>query len=319
MFREVRRRLGKVRDQLLYGERDRRLLARAQALRVEWIDSAVDALPPLQSQDTGPQAEIHMMCGDQQAAMGFWSSYSICRYMPDVRFVIHSDGSLSPTTIERWRRIIPWLEVRDRETTLSEMECRLRDFPRVLEWSVRYHFGLKLGGYCAAARSKYVLDIDTDTLTFLRPDSILDAIEAPGRSMRWNADERTCYAYSESILREALGPLIGTHLPQRLNGGYLLAPVPTDEEWSVLDKVLDTFVRHPNIDPFRYWMHQTLWAIFASHLPLDKTSALPKDYDIHSGMTRALSCARHYVGSPGIRPRFFTEGVPRIFEQLSDR
>ena len=315
MFREARRRLGRWRDEVLYGARNRALAGQAATLRQDWIDAAVDGLRPLEAGSTAASVEVHMMCGEGQAAMGLWSSYSLCRFLDGARFVLHSDGTLSAGTVARWRRIIPWLDLRTREESFAAMETRLAGFPAVRDWSHRYHFGLKLGGYYGAAERERIVEVDSDTLTFRRPEALLQAIAGSGRAMTWNEDEKPCYAYPEPVLREALGELVGPRLPARLNAGYMLAPVPGDAEWAVFETMLTRLAAHPATDPLRYWMHQTLWAVFASRLG-DAAAPLPAGYGVHDGPTAPDAVMRHYPGTPGIRPRFFTEGVPMLAEAL---
>ncbi|WP_093254203.1 hypothetical protein [Rubrimonas cliftonensis] len=292
---------------MLHGARDRRL-ARAAAEAQREADAALEALPPLPAAGDGPEA--HIMCGERQFVMGAWSSYSLLRFIPEARLVVHTDGSLTEQTLARWRRIAPGMRVVSREEGLAAMRRRLRPFPRILDWCERYHFGIKLGGTHSIAEAQRVLEFDSDTLALREPRALLDALRDSSVPLTWNADIAYCYAYPEATLRDALGDMLGP-LPWRLNGGLMAGRRLDDADWALLDAALGRFGERAGIDPMRFWMHQTLIAVLASHMG-DKARPLPREYDIHDGPTRPDASMRHYVGHPGIRPRFFIEGVPFV-------
>jgi hypothetical protein len=310
MLRELRRWGGRVRDSLLYGRRNRRLAAEAAAMRGGWIEAAADALPPLP--DAGPATvEVHTMCGTGQVLMGIWSSYSLMRFLPGARLVVHDDGTLARADVERWRRAIPGLAVIAPEAARAATAAHLARFPHVRDWSLAYHFGPKLGGFQAALRSDRLIDADTDTLTLAAPTAALDCLDAPGLRLAWNRDSRSHYAYPERMLREILGDALPGPLPEALNGGFMVMDRLAEADWATTEAALVRFAADPRADPLRYWMHQTLIAILAARLG-DAARPLPEAYEVHHGPTRPDAAMRHYVGNPGVRPRFFTEGVPAM-------
>ena len=307
--REIKRQIGALRDKALYGIRDQRLKVASEAARVGWIAEAVQELRPL-PEPKNVTAEVHTLCGEDQANMGIWASWSVMRYLSDARFVVHSDGTLSQRTIDLWQRLVPGTRVFSRDAGLAALETRLANFPHVLNWTRDYHFGAKLGGIHALAKAPQILDMDTDVLVLSDPRVLRECLETPDWSMAWNREKKSHYAYPEALFRKHLGDRIGS-FPEGLNGGFMLTRRLSDEDWALIDDVIAALEKDPHMDPLRYWMHQTLFAVLASSYG-DGARALPKEYEIHYGATRPDSAVRHYVGNPGVRPRFFTEGIPVV-------
>ena len=310
LLRSLRRQLGKTRDQLLHGRRDRRMAAEAAALRDGWAAEAMRALPPLPDPGSSPRIEVHTLCGEAQSAMGIWSTWSLIRFLPGTRLIVHSDGSLSPETAALWREKLPGLRVVETAESDAAMEERLATFGHILDWSRRYHFGRKIGGYYSIARAPRLVEVDTDTLTFTAPEALKAALADDGAGIAWNCDESYCYAYPEPLLRAVAGDL-APDLPERLNTGYMASFRFGDAQWDRLDRLVARFEKDPGTDPLRYWMHQTLIALLAAD-PAISATPLPAPYNVHKGPTRGDAVMRHYVGNPGIRPRFFTEGIALV-------
>lgn len=320
MLSKLRKRAGAWRSALVDGPTNRRLAEQAQRQRAAWIDAAAWDLPPLQPAPAAPAdvaVEVHSLCGEAQVSMGLWASWSLLRFLPDARFVLHSDGSLTPDTITRWRTILPGMRVLDRPESLATMERELADFPRVLAWSRAYHFGFKLGGVQCSVAAPKLIELDTDVIVLRRPDALRAAVDDPTCTLSWNVGQQYSYGYPEALLHEVLGPLL-KRLPERLNGG-LVVGTPLDRgDWAHLEACLERLDADPRIDPLRYWMQQTLAAFVA-----DRRGAgarpLPRGYTIYSGPMRADTVTRHFVGNPGVRPRFFTEGVPALIADAKAR
>ncbi|PZQ94877.1 MAG: hypothetical protein DI533_21075 [Cereibacter sphaeroides] len=314
-LQSLRRNLVLARGRLFYEARDRRLAEKAARLRREWMDTTARRLPALAAAAAEPELELHTMCGEGQAAMGFWSIWSTLRFFPGARLVVHSDGTLSPATIADWQRMAPGTRFVSKEESLAAMDKRFADFPLIRAWSRDYHFGLKIGGTYGTAAAPMILEIDTDTLTLGDPTALRAFLQDPAARLAWNQDLKPSYAYPSALLREIVP---GPPLPARLNGGYMILRNPGDADWRVAEEALDRLGRDPRTDPLRYWMHQTLWALIAAHMGAG-ARPLPHDYDVYDGPTRPGSVMRHYVGSPGVRPRFFTEGVDMLIRDAAGR
>jgi hypothetical protein len=309
MLRDVRRWGGRVRDSLLYGRENRRLAEAAAAMRAGWIEAAADALPPLP--DAGPATvEVHTLCGTGQVPMGVWSSYSLMRFLPGARLVVHDDGTLTRADVERWRRPVPRLRVIPREEGRAAAAAHLVRFPHARDWSLAHRVGAKLGGFKTLGGDRRI-EADTDTLTLSAPKAALDGLDDPGLRLAWNRDLKSHYAYSPSLLQEVLGDALAGPLPEGLNSGFMAADRMTEADWAAVEAALACLEADPRTDPLLFWMEQTLIAILAAALG-DAARPLPEAYDVHYGPTRPGTAVRHYVGVPRIRPRFFTEGVPAM-------
>lgn len=312
-LKTIRHSLVRTRDSLLYGRRNRRLAETAHRLRGEGLDALAYELPQLAAADPIPRLEVHMMCGNRQATMGLWSSWSALRFFPGARLIVHSDGSLSNQSVAAWQRMAPGTRIVSREENLAAMQCRFAAFPRLRDWSRNYHFGLKIGGVYSTAEADVLLEIDSDTLTLRKPEELLKFLGNPGKRLAWNEDLKSCYACPEDVLRDNLGAAIGV-LPERLNAGYMMVRKLDDTDWAFLETSLEKLSRDPRVDVLRFWMHQTLWALLASRMG-SAAGPLPPTYAVHDGPTRAGAVMRHYVGTPGVRPRFFTEGLPTLIKE----
>lgn len=311
MFSRYKKRLARLRDALIHGPRDRRLAAQAARLRADWIDAAARRLPPLREAPPAPQIEVHSFSGEDQAVMGLFASWSLMRFLPEARFVLHSDGSLTSGTIAVWTAMLPGMRVIDPAAGAAAMAEQLADMPHVRRWCREYHFGPKLGSVHCLAEAPRIVEMDTDVLILSDPVALRAACGAPAQGMTWNLGHQYAYPYPEPLLAEVLGDLIGP-LPDRLNGGFLLAPRNGPADWALLEEILARLWADPRTDPLRYWMQQTLVACLASRMPAGAARPLPAGYDIYMGPTRPGTVARHFVGTPGVRPRFYTEGVLQL-------
>lgn len=317
MDSRLKKRLGLLRDALLYSRLRRRLAARAETMRAAWIDAAARRLPALPEAPRDPAVEVHCTSGEAQATMGLFASWSLMRFLPEARFVLHSDGSLSAETIETWESMLPGMRMVFPDAAEAAMEVELASAPYVLRWCRDYHFGAKLGSVHCLAEAPRIVEMDTDVLVLSDPAALHEAL-AQANGMRWNQDHQYTYAYPEVLLVKTLGDLIGP-LPDRLNSGFLLSPRNGSEQWSLLEEILKRLWSDPRIDPLRYWMQQTLVACLASRMPPGTAASLPAGYEIHMGPTQPGTIVRHFVGNPGVRPRFFTEGVPLLIADAKAR
>jgi hypothetical protein len=158
VIREVRRRLGRLRHEVMHGRADRQLAQASDAARRGWIAQAATDLPSLPV-PVDVSAEVHTLCGEGPFEMGLWASWSLMRFLPPARRVVHSDGSLSAQSCARWAALIPGVRMLERDAGLVRMADHLAAYPKVLEWTRQYHFGFKLGGLHALVEAPRLIDI----------------------------------------------------------------------------------------------------------------------------------------------------------------
>ena len=95
----------------------------------------------------------------------------------------------------------------------------------------------------------------------------------------------------------------------------MVAPRFTEDTFQEVDEMMVTLEQDGRIDINQYWAAQSYYAILAGrrgHLKM-----MPYEYNTHKGRTRRNAVIRHYVGSPQIRYRYFTQGIPRLLKQIS--
>jgi hypothetical protein len=311
MFSGIRKVAGRLRDQSLHGRRFAELARKSQAARQGWIAAAALSLPPL-PRVSAPKSEAHILCSTDHHEMGIWAAWSLLRYLPQTRLVLHLDGAIPAGAAQQWSRLFPDARILTRRESLVLVDGRLANFGAVRRWTAAYYCGLKLGGFHAAALTDRLIELDADTLVLRQPHVLLQWLDQDAVRMRWNRDHRQCYAYPWRLVRDVVGNSVGPP-PELLNGGFILAQRMGDTDWAFLEDVLARFDADPRTDPLRYWMHQTIAAIFASTLG-DAAHALPADYAVSKGATLADTTMRHFAGHPDMRPRFFTEGVGLVIQ-----
>lgn len=304
----LRKSLGAARLGMLYGRDNRRIAEAAEAART-WTEAARLQLPPLPPRSAKPAFEVHCVTGEKQIAMTGWSCWSLMRFLPEAGLVLHDDGSMTPESRAEMARILPGLRYVSREERSAATRQAVGDLNNLLPWIETYHFGFKHAVHFTAGTER-IVDLDSDILTFADPTALRDMATDPAVTMAWNTDVSYSYAYPEALLREILGDLVG-FLPRRLNGGLVMMETLTADECGHLDEVLRRLGDDARTDPYRYWMQQTLQALTAGQRR-PSTRALPNAYTIYHGPSRRDLVMRHFVGHPRTRPRFFTEGVPRL-------
>jgi hypothetical protein len=308
----ARKRLGAARQELLYGRDNRSIAKAAQKALSEWTEDVRLRLPALPPRPAMPVFEVHCVSGEKQMPMTGWCCWSLMRFMPDAQLVLHDDGSLTEASRDEMQRIVPGMRLVGREERAEAMRAAPGVGPNILHWVETYHLGFK-HTVQFTARAPRILEIDSDLLTYLDPVSLRGHASAPEPTSAWNRDIHYNYAYPEPLFEEILGDLIGP-LPERLNGGLVLLDLYTAEEWQRLEEILSRLHADPRTDPLRFWMQQTLHALIVSRRQGAKL-VLPAEYDIYHGPSRPQSVVRHFVGSPRTRPRFFTEGIPRLISE----
>lgn len=251
-----------------------------------------------------------MLCGHRDADMGIWATWSLLRFLPSAGLIVHSDGSLTDKDEALWKRVSPHVTF----TSPAEREARAEElrtaFPAVHKWRTVHRCGSKFVDFHLFGRARRLLLLDSDVLCFSEPRELLEALALPTTSMRWNADITTSYAATPA----QLSAILGFPVPDRVNSGFLLTKRWDRDDLAYLDGMLDTLLRH-GVPIYEWWAEQMMYATMASRHDLARSFS--DGYAVVLGRTSPRAVVRHYVGVPRIRPRFHTEGVPRLLAQLA--
>lgn len=273
-------------------------------------EAALRSLPPMPAAPRHPKIEVHMLSDHRQADMGMWASWSLLRFMPEARLCVHSDGALTETDCSRWACLLPGTRFVSRGEAEARCERLLR--PRFLllhEWRKVHVLALKLVDAHLLAEAERVLIMDTDVLCF-RPPTALQQAMANGDSAAWIRDMHHAYIALLKVLEQVLG----VSVPLGVNTGLWTAPRAKSQDFETMSWVLERWRGDERCDWSHMWAEQTMVACwFACGLD---AQPLPMTYAVTPGRLSLEQVVRHYVGSRAIRPRFFTEGVPRLQQAI---
>lgn len=272
------------------------------------LSDLIGRLPSLEKAEVKQDRyEVHMLCGHRDWDMGVLASWSLMRFLPKTRLVVHSDGSLTEDDQRGWRAVIPDVDILD-EMKLSRDSDWEERFPNLAEWSGRHIYGAKFVDFHRRSGSDRLIMMDSDVLCFWRPDALLARMEAEDFEAGWNLDLFDGYLGSRAQIEEATG----VRPPSCVNAGFVAMKRFLDEDFEKFESWLTAF-RASGLDINHHWCEQTLYALAGSlHL---KASPLPEPYNIVVGPLSSDQVVRHYVGTNKIRPRFFLEGMPLLAEQ----
>ncbi|MCB8977303.1 MAG: hypothetical protein H6657_07775 [Ardenticatenaceae bacterium] len=284
----------------------------------ELLQERIFNLPSIHNTKDGAknsELELHMFCGLKYLDMGIVASWSLKRYFPDAPFFVHSDGTLNSASKNLWSRVIPSI----RFTSKEEREERINnsyitDYPNLYEWRKKNWASAKIIDVHFFGKSPKILLFDSDVLFFSKPTEIMHAAKRNNSIMRWNLDFQD--AYSEK--REVIERVIDAKIPPRFNSGILLTTRLERMHYMFLEEAIEKIKGSDLVDPYHVWSEQTYWAILSSKID-DSQPLSTANYVISKGNTKSDHIARHYVGIPSIRPRFFLEGVPHLLDGINDR
>ncbi|MHA7837244.1 MAG: hypothetical protein ACX98W_07275 [bacterium] len=141
-----------------------------------------------------------------------------------------------------------------------------------------------------------VLLLDSDVLFFEKPEALL--LNVAGGTACFNSDYQNAYAAS---LPE-LAALLGFSIEAAINAGLVVLP----RESFDLDLIERYFAKSESTPGNRD--EQTL---YAAMLTRARAARLGTEYQISMRSLRPETRAHHFT-SDGARPRFWTEGVPRL-------
>jgi hypothetical protein len=306
-LRRLRAVLGHLKWQLI--ERlDQLRMRRAERLRSHQ-NSAIERLPPV-TWSGRSQVDVCMLCGRQHVDMGIAASWSLLRFAPDWRLVVFSDGTLSQDDERKWRTIIPSLCVVHKEEAAARKVRRLNGLPLLTELCSRNLYSSQLVDSHLAGDGPFVLLLDSDVLCFREPRELLERLKKCASGISWNGDLANCYCAP----RGDLEAILECTLPERVNAGVLLAPRFDLSHFDAMELILQKiravmndpdWLKHP-------WLAQTVYAALSVQLP--GSSILSPDYAVSTRLS-SPAVMSHYVSIPGIRARYFIQGVKQILRQ----
>jgi len=306
----LRKRIGKVKavvlDQWPYRGKVRGIPANRDRYR-----PLVRKLPPLPPFH-GNVYELHMLCGHRDVDMGIWASWSIMRFLEGkARLYVHSDGTLTAEDEAFWKEIIGEVVVIDRKESDATVEKALKEkAPQLYPWRCSNWASAQLVDVHFFGEAPVFLIMDSDVLTFFRPEEVVEALTASTPRFSWCMDLRDAYSASPQELFE----ITGRRIPRRLCAGFLVTPRLGMEDFLTLDKDMAAIDADPRVSVGHFWSCQTYYALVASRFP--GSAPFSPIYSNTAGKTDDGQILRHYVGIPRVRFRYFAEGLARLTREI---
>ena len=272
---------------------------------------AIEKLPTL-SWSGNADVDVCMLCGHKQLDMGIAASWSLLRFTPDWRLIVFSDGTLRQEDEKMWRSIVPSLQVWHRHEVGALVEQRVSDYPLLQElWSHNCYSSQLLDAHLVGSSSRLLL-MDTDVLCLRYPAELMERLRSDHPQIAWNGGRMNGYCAPKHNLDACLG----CPLPDYVNAGLLVTPRFASLHFSVMERILAPISAAMN-DPG--WMSHALLAqtVYAAMVPLcfPSSSIFSRDYAVCNFFAKNPAVMRHYTSPPGIRARFFTEGIPELLRQ----
>jgi hypothetical protein len=272
--------------------------------------TACELLPelPKLACDATSRIEIHMLCGERQADMGIWASWSLLRFLRPSQLWVHSDGTLTGGGMERWEAVIAGVRFVDPDVGNAAWNKRGHcNCPNLDEFRRTNYAARKLTDFHLFGSNEKIMILDSDILCFKYPEEISRRFNAVERVFAFNAGQSGA-AYMTDV-RE-IERIIGVRPPDRFNCGLMVLSRLGPAEYVRLEDCMQR-LRLSGVHNWSHcWAEQTIYGIAAA---LSRVAEpLPATYQVGGGRKRSSTIARHYVGVPSIRPRFYTEGIHEI-------
>lgn len=272
-------------------------------LKVHWSRwRYLDAHRLLRPLPCGGGTAIHMLLHHGRIHDGIWALYSMRMYAAiPMQIVVHDDGSLTESDSLHLTRLFPGLRLIRRaeadvivgrklaELCLSGLSALRRDFI----------FALKLLDPLILAETKSLILLDSDVITYRRPEQLLSSITAC-----FMPDNRYAYCVPESIFKE----IAATSNLIYMNAG-LLKVWPAQISLQQLEQDLTSLQTQSVGNAPDFYTEQTLWALQLHRLGAAALS--------HSGICYGpgdgSSITGHFCGGGYWASLIYTEAIPHVY------
>lgn len=253
--------------------------------------------------------EVHMLCGHSHLTMGIWSLWSLLRWADGkMTPVIHSDGSIGPEDVLRFRQFFPQVQFIWPEDAQRWVEQRLvgSEFEFLRSFSRTHLFGSRLVASHMSEQTRVVIALDSDVLFFDRPTEVIQKCATAHESLALTSfrDEFDWVTVLAPV--KEFEARCETRIECGFNCGMVVLPKFGDEQFRFLERMLRAYTPEWRA---HYFAEQTLMALMAGKFGWHK---LPPLYQIGQPTNSSEAIAIHYVSNKAVRPRFFSEGLPRL-------
>ncbi|MEI8349918.1 MAG: hypothetical protein WCI77_07170 [Candidatus Omnitrophota bacterium] len=260
--------------------------------------------------DKNSGCEVHLLTCARDVLLALWCLKSFYYHSGlSMRLVIHDDGTLDDSLVEKFQKHFINCEVIKREDADIEMKQYLKGY----EFCERYRYkdffahAIKLFDAVYYSRTKEILLLDSDVLFFKKPIEMIESIrEKKGFFMN---DYREAYCLPAARLQI----LFNMAIRSRINSGILYLPDKKIYDLNLIESFLKIVYENweeINRIPEVFWVEQTAWAIFLSkHRGM--FTRLPDSYQVSRQPITDTTVSQHFVWD-GSRDNFYKEGLREI-------
>lgn len=279
-----------------------------------WASNVLDQLASegvLNPIDTPVESdiEVHMLCGHSHLTMGIWSLWSLLRWADGkMTPVIHSDGSITPEDVLRFRQFFGHVRFIWPEDAQRWVEQRLvgSEFEFLRSFFHTNFFGSRLVASHMSERARVVVALDSDVLFFDRPTEMIEQCFVPHESLALTSFRDEFDWVSVLAPVNEIEARCGSRIECGFNCGMVVIPKFGDEQFRFLERMLRAYTPEWRA---HYFAEQSLMALMAGEFGWHP---LPPLYQMGQPTNSPDAIAIHYVSNQAVRPRFFSEGLPRL-------
>jgi hypothetical protein len=161
-----------------------------------WKTRGLDATPPLVA-DPAAACEVHTMLGTRDVTMYLIAIKSLLACVPELRVVVHSDGSVTEKDRQRVARHIVHLRFIEPAQADARADTSLAAWPLLAEWRKKDAAYRRLMDVELWRAARKVIILDSDVLTNDDPREVADWIRAGTRPFLLGQSPRPVLAAAE--------------------------------------------------------------------------------------------------------------------------
>lgn len=243
--------------------------------------------------------EIHVLTSIHDWLNLIWALKSFLHFSRTrTALCIHEDGSLTPEIRDVLATHFVGARIIPRSQADAEVLPALAEFPRCHKFRSENNLALKVFDLKHYAQASRVLLLDSDVLTFQKPEVLLASLNDPSTPNRFNRDLADAYTSD----RDELAKEFGLDVAACFNSGVCTIQLESLKlDWIEQFLSSELLVGH-------FWrIEQTLFCLCSSRFGCE---AFPEPYDVVLSDGIEGKPLKHYIGA--IRQRMYAEGIRHL-------
>lgn len=246
--------------------------------------------------------EIHVLTSIDDWLNLIWALKSFFHFSHTRTAVcIHEDGSLTPEVRDILATHFVGARIISRRQADDEVLPSLAEFPQCRRFRAGNNLALKVFDVRHYAHASRVLLLDSDVITFQKPEILLDSLNDASTPNRFNRDLDDAYTSDRNVLEDEFG----FEVAARFNSGVCTIRLESLKlDW------IEQFLSSDLLDGHFWRIEQTLFCLCSSRFGCEP---LPEPYDVVLSDGVEGKPLKHYVGA--VRQRMYAEGIRHLMRQ----